>query len=235
MSIRGEKRKQLIEQWLRGEDNPEYEVRPTRREGRYIVTKRSQPAPDPSHGEPVKSGITFAERIEHAKTCITSTEQIESAGTDITCAERIKPTHSEHAKACITSAEQIEPAPELVDGKPTHGEHAKACITSAEQIESVDRDISLTILRELRMLGEDNRKRMERKEAKKEVKYQLAKQALSQPQLTLHPRSGLSRHRQTESEHEYEYEYEYEYEDEPVKPVKPIYVRRRLNLLSKYM
>ena len=175
MSIRGEKRKQLIEQWLRGEDNPEYEVRPTRREGRYIVTKRSQPAPDPSHGEPVKSGIT--------------------------------------------SAEQIEPAPELVDGKPTHGEpvksgitfaprieHAKTCITSAEQIESVDRDISLTILRELRMLGEDNRKRMERKEAKKEVKY-----------------------------HEYEYEYEYEYEDEPVKPVKPIYVRRRLNLLSKYM
>ena len=44
MSVKGNKRKQLIEEWLRGEENSEYEVKPTRREGKYIIRKRDKSA-----------------------------------------------------------------------------------------------------------------------------------------------------------------------------------------------
>ena len=42
-SIRGKKRQQYIENWLKGEEDPEVEVMPTKVEGKYIVRPREQP------------------------------------------------------------------------------------------------------------------------------------------------------------------------------------------------
>ena len=35
--VRGLKRQQIIERWLRVYDDPEFEVFPTKKEGRYVV------------------------------------------------------------------------------------------------------------------------------------------------------------------------------------------------------
>lgn len=37
MSVRGTKRQQIIAKWLRGEDDPDYEVIPTKDENKYII------------------------------------------------------------------------------------------------------------------------------------------------------------------------------------------------------
>ena len=38
--IKGTKRLAIIKRWLQGIDDPEYDVLPTRKEGKYIVKKR---------------------------------------------------------------------------------------------------------------------------------------------------------------------------------------------------
>ena len=39
-SVRGKKRQEVIERWLKGEEDPRYEVIPTRVDGKYIVKPR---------------------------------------------------------------------------------------------------------------------------------------------------------------------------------------------------
>ena len=39
--VKGTKRLAIIKRWLQGIDDPDYDVLPTRKEGRYIVKKRS--------------------------------------------------------------------------------------------------------------------------------------------------------------------------------------------------
>ena len=55
--LRGMKRNQIIQRWLQGIEDPDYEVFPTKKEGKYIVKLRSETVPSslcsPS-GEPVK-------------------------------------------------------------------------------------------------------------------------------------------------------------------------------------
>ena len=41
--VRGLKRQQIIERWIHGHDDPDYEVFPTKKEGRYVVKKRVEP------------------------------------------------------------------------------------------------------------------------------------------------------------------------------------------------
>ncbi|KAK8858342.1 hypothetical protein M9Y10_013445 [Tritrichomonas musculus] len=41
--IRGSKRLAIIQRWLQGHDDENYEVLPTRTEGRYIVRERKKP------------------------------------------------------------------------------------------------------------------------------------------------------------------------------------------------
>lgn len=40
--IRGTKRLAIIQKWLRGQDDPDFEVLPTRKEGKYIVKRRDK-------------------------------------------------------------------------------------------------------------------------------------------------------------------------------------------------
>ena len=49
--VRGMKRNQIIQQWLRGIEDPNYEVFPTKKEGKYIIKPRDTSIPS---GEPVK-------------------------------------------------------------------------------------------------------------------------------------------------------------------------------------
>ena len=40
MSIRGKKREEYVREWLEGKENPDVEVIPTKKEGKYIVRER---------------------------------------------------------------------------------------------------------------------------------------------------------------------------------------------------
>lgn len=41
--VRGLKRQQIINRWLQGHDDPDFEVFPTKKEGKFIVKKRAEP------------------------------------------------------------------------------------------------------------------------------------------------------------------------------------------------
>lgn len=41
--VTGSKRLQIIQNWLRGRDDPDYEVFPSKTEGKYIIKPRKQP------------------------------------------------------------------------------------------------------------------------------------------------------------------------------------------------
>lgn len=44
--VRGVKRNQIIQRWIQGIDDPDYEVFPTKKEGKYIVKLREKSEPE---------------------------------------------------------------------------------------------------------------------------------------------------------------------------------------------
>lgn len=51
--VKGTKRLAIIKRWLQGIDDPEYDVFPTRKEGRYIVKKRDEKPQEKQSNEPI--------------------------------------------------------------------------------------------------------------------------------------------------------------------------------------
>ena len=49
--LKGSRRLAVIHRWLQGIDDPEYEVLPTKKEGKYIVRKRTAPIQKPNEDE----------------------------------------------------------------------------------------------------------------------------------------------------------------------------------------
>lgn len=63
--VRGVKRNQIIQRWLQGIEDPEYEVFPTKKEGKYIVKLRESPLEETSSEPPVNvSGIASQVEVE---------------------------------------------------------------------------------------------------------------------------------------------------------------------------
>lgn len=50
--VRGVKRNQIIQRWIQGIEDPDYEVFPTKKDGKYIVKLRENKISDPSETEP---------------------------------------------------------------------------------------------------------------------------------------------------------------------------------------
>lgn len=53
-TLRGSKRLQVIQRWLQGIDDPQWEVFPTKKEGKYIVRARKTPQPDDEVDQPIE-------------------------------------------------------------------------------------------------------------------------------------------------------------------------------------
>ena len=177
MKVRGNKRKELIDKWLRGEEDSEYEVKPTRKEGKYIIRKRVM-----NGEERIKTETNGSDTNKFQK-------QIESDTSNITSVKQI---------------DQIEKSSDEEDNDYYINDDDELSVLFEKEKEGEDKSnrLNLEILKELRLLGEERRRMMERNQIKKEAKYQVAKRInqkqkhkLSLPQQTLHPQSGLSRHR----------------------------------------
>ena len=55
--VRGVKRNQIIQRWLQGIEDPEYEVFPTKKEGKYIVKLRETKLVDQTNNDVDKQSV----------------------------------------------------------------------------------------------------------------------------------------------------------------------------------
>jgi hypothetical protein len=46
--LQGKRRNEVIEKWLRGEEDAEWQVKPTKTEGKFIISERKQAGEEPN-------------------------------------------------------------------------------------------------------------------------------------------------------------------------------------------
>lgn len=202
MSVRGKKRAEVIQKWLDGEDDPEFEVKPTKNEGKYIVKRRM---------------------LENVQTVTTDDNELDN-GSDISNESKIAESRETKVREGLVRVKDNNTEMKDKDTK------VKVVKTETKDEKSKVKNnknsvISSEILKELRLMGEENRRIREKKEKKKEIKHAVQKQLSKKPKVQ--PKEQSS-------------DYEY-YEDEEPQPMpQPIVqyepqlkIRRRINLLDK--
>ena len=263
MSVRGSKRKQLIERWLQGEEDENYEVLPTRTEGRFIVKHRKTPLK--TSADPLTSAENQEafDRPENTTANVMNKEEENETATE----EPTEPTSTN----ALLRPKGVVSTPTATSTTMTVGNTSTPTPTPAIEHPlkpgAGEASISLQILEQLRLLGEENRRNNERKERRREAKGMVQRELMKQSRGLRHGRRSLREVSDDSDYYEYSYEDEYsydrrsEYSPRPVrrsvqrhyepsceyscdrtsttegsieyKPTAPIYTRRRLNLLQR--
>ena len=183
--IKGSKRLAIIQRWLQGIDDPEYDVLPTRKEGKYIVKKREQTAKN-EHEECHDDNEDDEDNERH----IPKSVSLDTDGQTEKKGPPCKPPIRHPAKRQSTKQETYES-------------------TKFHASPVVDSTVNLEILEQLKLLGDEIKGQRERKEQKRMIQHELHKQLTKSPSV-----SQRSRNKPKETP-EYDYEYDYEYVDEP--------------------
>ena len=189
---------EIIKRFLEGEEDPEYEVIPTVTEGKYFVKPRKQAGSKRKHRrEEVK------ERINEGPTGSEEEDIIDDSVKDI---------NNEQTKPKQPKPKQ-KPKPPKPPKPPEH--HG-----ASYQTPYYDPTISYQILEQLKLLGEEQRHKREKKEQKKLVKHQIQKQ--------------MNRAKKHETESEEDSDNQSEPEQEFQVKALPVVAppRRRVNLLK---
>ena len=145
--LTGSKRLQVIQRWLNGVDDPEYDVFPTRKEGKYIVKPRN---------ETIKQTTKEVNDL-HSKTLSLESEE----PNEKTEQEPIEPEQSLQPK--------ITPKPKQIP-KPKFRQQTNI------NDQSYDPTINIEILNQLKLLGEEFKLKREKKEQKRMIKEVVQKQ-----------------------------------------------------------
>lgn len=153
--IKGTKRLAIIKRWLQGIDDPEYDVLPTRKEGKYIVKKRetnitTKPEIDDTNEPQIDDTNEIDKSIEQDN--ITD-ETIEK--------EPIKPIAKKQPK-------QVK--------KTTTKTITQSIPKQVAKQSTFDSTVNLEILEQLKLLGDEIRGKRERKEQKQLIKHVVEKQ-----------------------------------------------------------
>ena len=157
--LKGSKRLAIIHRWLQGIDDPEYDVLPTKKEGKYIVKKRT--APMKKTTEQVEQHVEQDEQQD--------VEQVEQQQSDT---EQVEPEQEE---------QQESPPPQPV---PKTTIKPKSTIKPSSKPKSTpiyDPTVNLEILEQLKLLGDEIRSKRERKEQKQLIKQVVEKQIRKRP------------------------------------------------------
>ena len=175
--VRGKKRIEIIQKFLEGEEDPEYEVIPTVTEGKYFVRPRKAKSKKErqSARTEMNEEIEGEEEIEEPKPKLKQEQE-----------QKVKPKQEQEQR------KQKEYSNEVF----------------------YDPTVSYQILEQLKLLGEEQRLKREKKEQKKLVKHQIRKQL-------------KKKEPEPESDEDYDYEV---VEEEPKVLFKPTPIRRRVNL-----
>lgn len=144
--VKGTKRLAIIKRWLQGIDDPDYDVLPTRKEGRYIVKKRSC--------EPTSS--------EHQDDIV---DNESDSNEDIT--DNDDEDDSEHKQP-----KQLHNPIRKQLHNPIHKQPKQQSTSNSR----TDSTVNLEILEQLKQLGNEIRGKRERKEQKQLIKHVVEKQ-----------------------------------------------------------
>ncbi|KAK8834088.1 hypothetical protein M9Y10_020174 [Tritrichomonas musculus] len=146
------KRLQVIQKWLNGRDDPEYEVFPTKKKDKYIVRARKQPLIDVSRKLDLSEDKSEDNKIEP----IIEEKQIEIEQPKITESKQI--IKEERPKPIIEKEQ-----PKIYKPKSVY-----------------DPTINIEILSQLKLLGEEIKSEREKKEQKRMMKEVFNKQMQKQ-------------------------------------------------------
>lgn len=99
--LSGSKRLAVIQRWVNGYDDPEWEVLPTRKEGKYIVKKRETPIEDNDETEEIESKTSEKEEIEE-------TEKVEEIEETPQTQKPPKPNKTQQMKIKVPKVEKTQ-------------------------------------------------------------------------------------------------------------------------------
>lgn len=176
--VRGTKRLQIIQRWLQGIDDPDFEVFPTKVEGKYIVKKRTEPLPEPNKEHVIDNTNDQVDEQTNEQVDEQTNEQV---------GEQPKPKPS-----------PPKPKPKPL---PTVPKRIRERTISPEDRRSdsnpADLTVSYEILNQLKELGNELKQQRIKKEQKSMIKQ------VVQKQMTKRPRKQILK----EESDDYEYEY----------------------------
>lgn len=144
--VKGTKRLAIIKRWLQGIDDPDYDVLPTRKEGRYIVKKRSC--------EPTSS--------EHQDDIV---DNESDSNEDI-------PDNDDEDDSEHKQPKQLHNPIRKQLHNPIHKQPKQQSTSNSR----TDSTVNLEILEQLKQLGNEIRGKRERKEQKQLIKHVVEKQ-----------------------------------------------------------
>jgi hypothetical protein len=149
--LQGKRRTEVIEKWLKGEEDPEWQVRPTKTDGKYIISER-KPA--------VSSN---------------QSDEAESEGQDQDPEQEQEPEEKEEV-AKPKPVEKPPPPPPKPKPKPKDKPYPREKLPKS----AFSDDVAVEILTELRAIGEAKRTKQAKREQKKEIKRQVRKHTPAQ-------------------------------------------------------
>lgn len=155
--LTGMKRLKLIQNYLNGKEDPEYEVFPTKREGKYIVKKRDKPMDTESAPSDQK------------------------ADDEDTHEETVEEQHHEEETVKEQMPSEKEPPKEIARPKtPKRIAPKNPAIPVVKNTNAYDPTVSIEILNQLKSLGEELKQEREAKQQKKLIKQTVQRQMYKQ-------------------------------------------------------
>ena len=148
INIRGLKRQSIIDNWLNGVEDPNFEVVPTKAEGKYIVKQRSN------------SDKTHAMGIPNSDTAET----------------QVASKQDDNSQTAAPEAENSTNKAVSAENDKNDEEEETTMENSSRDYVSFDRELTNEILNQLKMINDDRRARDEKKQKKKELRRAIHKE-----------------------------------------------------------
>ena len=209
--VRGKKRMEIIKKFLEGEEDPDYEVVPTVTKGKYFVRPRKE-----------KMEVEDNDDNDDNDDEDEDNSDIEESSTPVQLSKETK-SKKQNPKQKKQLKQKQNPKQDAL----------RQMVHKDINPDIYDPTIPYQILEQLKLLGEEQKLKREKKEQKKLMKHQIQKQ--------------LSKKQQKEESSDEEYDYEV-VEEEPTQQkthfmssgsertltnfLRPIPVRRKVNLLK---
>ena len=164
--LKGSKRLASIHRWLQGIDDPNYDVLPTKKEGKYIVKKRTTPL---NTTEQVEQHVEQQADDEDE-------QEVEQQQSDV---EQVEQQESPPPQPKPPVKKLPQPPVRKLPPQPPQRKPIQR--NRFSQQPQVDSTVNLEILEQLKLLGDEIRTKRERKEQKQLIKQVVQKQLRTQP------------------------------------------------------
>lgn len=170
--IKGSKRLAIIQRWLQGIDDPDYDVLPTKKEGKYILKKRIT---QPTHSsEPDEKEDPNNEEQD--------TSDVNDCSRRIASQSYEQPTPPQTLSECAMHPQPkpVNPKPIARKPKPTAQQpDDRLCLSQLTHEPAYDPTLNLEILETLKLLGDEIRTKRERKQQKQLINQVIDKRMRS--------------------------------------------------------